>query len=183
LRKQNLLVRFSVGLLILVLLAVATPVASAASTTQASAKVQTVSMKLDCDHLTPKAKKYADEHHYCDKVKNASGVQPKNTEEGTCGTTTLYIYQAYAAGLASFYEVAHSDKGPIVYVDRQISWVNYSTGQGMWVDDGFAASGDWVHREIFNTGSGYVTASMSGTVFLIWGGSCAIAYPTDSAGI
>jgi hypothetical protein len=176
-------VRFSVGLLILVLLAVATPVASAASTTQASAKVQTVSMKLDCEHLTPKAKKYADEHHYCDKKSSPVNPKASTTTNGNCGSATLAIYQGYDSGIANFYQSTHSILGPITYVNRQLNWTNWTVGKGNATFDGFAAFGDWYHTDTYNTQPGYVTGYMSGSVWLAWGGMCTIINPDTYAQI
>ena len=169
------------------LLTITIPATFAAAPVPASPTTvkRVATMTLDCVHMDSKARKYADAHHYCDNVKKQKNgiVVLTSTVVGSCGSSTLYIYQGYASGIARFYEAATSSVGAIVYVQRQISWTNYSTGRGSYQNDGFAASGDWLNQENFNTNTGLVAGSMSGQAFLIWGGTCTIDYPTDSTQI
>ncbi len=150
--------------------------------TQGTAPMQG-ELRLNCTQMTAKARQYATEHKLC-PPKAPGGVQPNNTVYGSCGSSTLFINQGYATGIARTDEAVASTLGGIVYVSFQINWTNWSTASSGSYSDGVGTWGTtWTRSDYFNTGTGYVTASMGGYVVLVWGGTCDIYNPSDGTTI
>jgi len=145
-----------------------------------------VPMKLDCGSLKGSALKYAREHNLCpsrdafngDNI--YGGITPNDIRWGNCGWSSLFI-EDLGIGAAAFHMGAGSSLGPIVRVNYNVSWVNWSTG-----GSGNVSGSDWLFSTVWyktrvdNTGSGFVTATMSGNVVLAWGGTCVFLNPSDS---
>lgn len=71
-----------------------------------------------------------------------------------------------------------STLGIIAYVSYNINWYNFTTGHnGYYAGNAINASTTWTHNDWSNTGTGLVGASMGGTVYLVWGGTCTIDNP------
>ena len=147
--------------------------------TQSATTVIQGELRLNCTDMTPKARKYANEHRLCPTMDPGS-VQPNNTVPGTCGFATLYIYQGYATQIARVDQGLASTVGTIVWIWRTVDWTNQSrqtTGAQYLSTGNFGST--WTRSDWFNTDTGYVSATMYGTVQLIWGGTCTINYPVD----
>ena len=131
---------------------------------------------------------YAISHGYCEVGKDGKArpktgtVQPQNTVTGPCGYTDFSFSDA-GGSQAWLNEHAHSYNAPIVYVNKTINYYNYTYSYGGSTAKGYVASGDWYNNEYLGTGHGFVTATLSGTVTLAWGGSCTIIPNGESATI
>lgn len=140
-----------------------------------------VPMKLDCENLKGSALEYAKAHNLCPSGDNIhDGIAPDDIRWGNCGWSSLFI-EDLGIGAAAFHMGAGSSLGPIVNVNYNVSWVNWSTGgSGNVSGSDWLFSTTWYRTRIDNTGRGFVTATMSGNVLLAWGGTCTFLYPSDS---
>lgn len=137
---------------------------------------QTVPMTLNCDALTGSAQKYADEHNLCPSGKE---VTPEDTRYGDCGSSTLWISNL-GSGNARFHMSATSTRGAMTIVSYNTNWVNWSTGgSGNVFGTDYPFSSSWSRTRDAYTGSGDVTATMSGQATLWWGGTCSFLLPSD----
>jgi hypothetical protein len=138
-----------------------------------------MSMSLDCTHMTPTARTYATAHDLCPAV--GSKTSPKNTVGGNCGWSSLGLH-GQPNHWVTIYENAYSTLGPIVSVSWGVSLYNWSRGLSNYKGGSqgqFSAS--FSHTDFaWLGGSGYVTASMAGGVWLLWGAYCSFNYPTAS---
>jgi hypothetical protein len=153
--------------------------------TPAAAMSGGVPMTLDCAHLSSRARAYADAHGFCTNAGKGSGtgVNPNYSvpANGNCGLTCIDMFQFVKPGWAYFHLQALSYWGPIVGVSYNIQTVNNTTGYigGL---KSFSLNGppypDWSTFPFpVLTLAGRVTATLSGTVTLVWGGVCVINNP------
>lgn len=140
-----------------------------------------VPMKLDCESLKGSALEYAREHNLCPSRDNIhNGITPDDIRWGNCGWSSLFI-EDLGIGAAAFHMGAGSSLGPIVRANYNVSWVNWTTGgSGNVSGSDWWFSTTWYQTRVDNTGSGFVTATMSGNVVLAWGGVCVFLNPSDS---
>jgi hypothetical protein len=140
----------------------------------------TAPMTLDCVHMAPQVRAYADAHNYCPK---GSGVTPDNVVPGNCGWSSLFI-NGQGNGWITIKEAAYSYQGTIVSVTWNVNWYNWSIHHG-WYVGGFSWlppwSNPWNHTDYAWTNFGWITATMTGHVGLIWGGSCSFNIPSSSS--
>lgn len=108
------------------------------------------------------------------------GVTPNGVSYGDCGWSSLYIVNM-GGGYAKFLEAAHSTKGFIIHVSYNVYWDNITKGIDDVVvgSDSQLPSSDWYNEDNRWTWTGDVVATMSGTVDLVGGLTCAILYPSD----
>lgn len=146
----------------------------------ANAKLVKASMSLDCAHLSSSAKKYADAHGYCPST---GTVQPYDSREGDCGVSYLYMWDN-GGGYAGVSFGVGSYMGEILHISSYVSWTNWSYGNTGTVDgSGFPWSDSYDRNTETYTAAGFVTGAYSGSITLIWGGSCTILIPTDSTDV
>lgn len=146
----------------------------------ANARLVKGSMTLDCASLTPSAKRYADAHHYCD---GPGDIRPKDVREGDCGISYLWMWNN-DGGYAGMSFGVGSYLGDILHISSHVSWVNWRYGNSGTVDgSGFPWSSTYDRTTEAYTAAGFVTGAYSGSVTLIWGGSCTLLVPTDSADV
>ncbi|MBM6400448.1 hypothetical protein [Phycicoccus sonneratiae] len=166
------------------LLAIVVPSAAAATpdaATPVGVGVVEAPMYLDCGALRGQVRKYAVDHAYCPAAGRTSGdVTPQNTVYGNCGSSFIYIEDPnWTSSTARFRYGFSSSKG--IVVSRNLA-VGYSgaRGPGGFSDSGFMASTSYSHTSgERTTGSGYLYATLGGTVTLFWGASCTLLQPTD----
>lgn len=138
-------------------------------------------MFLDCDALRGQVRKYAVDHDYCPSAGGQPvGVTPQNTVYGNCGSSFIYIEDPnWTSSTAKFRYGFSSSKG--VVVSRRLA-VGYSgpRGPGGFSDTGLMASTSYSHTSgERTTGTGYVYATLGGSVTLFWGASCTLLQATD----
>jgi hypothetical protein len=139
-----------------------------------------VPMKLDCENLKGSALEYAIAHGLCPLGDNIhDGIVPNDVRWGNCGSSWLFI-EDLGNGIARFHMGATSTLGPIVRANYNVSWLNWSAGSG-----GNVSGSDWLFSTTWSrtrdayTGRGFVSATMTGNVLLVWGGTCTFLYPSD----
>lgn len=135
-------------------------------------QVTTISLRLDCTHLSAKARTYVDQHGLC----------RDNIKYGNCGWSSLFITDNFNGGYPTITLGAGSSEGYMVYVSWNVKWVNHDTGgqngyggsQGMFGDT-------WNYSSNPYTGVGNVYAVMNSLyVVLVWGGTCSGLQPSDA---
>lgn len=136
------------------------------------ARQVTVGLRLDCTHLSPKARIYVDQHSLC----------PDNIKYGNCGWSSLFITDNFNGGYPTITLGAASSEGYMVYISWHVKWVNHTTGgqNGYGGSQGFFGS-TWSYSSNPYTGVGNVFAVMDSlTVVLVWGGVCYGLQPYDN---
>lgn len=152
------------------------------STSTTTVTAVSAPLRLNCTTMTKEARAYATKHRLCPS--GSGGVQPDDTVFGNCGSSTLFVNQGYASGIARFDEAVGSTLGGITRVNYNLAWMNWSTTQGYSYNNGQWNWGTtWTNSDYFNTQLGYVTGSLGGYVVLVWGGTCDILNPGDGATI
>jgi hypothetical protein len=144
-----------------------------------------VAMALDCVNLTPTAREYALTNKICTPDGKAvqSDVSTNGTVEGTCGTSWIYIFNAYR-GMARFLYGYNSTQGAVAAHWLTINWANWTRGTANnFGDSGSPLSSYFQNAQNKYTDTGWVNTALSGTVLLWWGGTCTLLNPTDGAQI
>lgn len=135
-----------------------------------------VQATLDCDKFKGAVAKYAIDHGYC-PAPSKGGVTPQTVQTYNCGSSWIYAYnKGYRGKLWVSYGFS-STNGSVVY--RNLT-IGTSSGIG-WGDAAWMASTSYNTERFvgnFNVGS-WQSASMSGSIVLVWGGTCSI--PTITA--
>lgn len=143
----------------------------------AGGKLIKVKMTTDCTDMTPDVHKYAVEHNYCP---SGSGAQGNDVVEGNCGDSWLWIWDDGNGWAMGYHTGVDSAQGAVAEVSWNVAWYNWTRGtSGGQGDSNWPWATDWEHQSYQNSGRGYVTAGLSGQVFLAWGGTCYIGNPTD----
>jgi hypothetical protein len=172
-------------LALLIVLMVLSPISAIAVNAQdeepPNTSTQIAPMVLDCGSLKGSALRYAKEHNYCPSNKGGNGdPEPSNVVWGNCGYSYLWV-DDLGTGQARFRMGAGSTIGAMVSVSYNVSWVNWNTGgSGSRSGTDFPLSSTWSRSRTATTGSGLVTAVLSGRVTLVWGGTCTLLNPNDS---
>jgi hypothetical protein len=176
-KKKNLFILALVSALLLIQMGVALADDNIPSSLPAPVlTTQTVPMTLNCDDLVGPAQEYAEEHNLCP---SGESVTPEDTRYGDCGSSTLWISNL-GSGNARFHMSATSTQGAMTIVAYNTNWINWSTGgSGNVFGTDYPLSSSWSRIRDAHTGSGFVTATMSGQVTLWWGGTCSFLFPSD----
>lgn len=132
---------------------------------------------LECDKFTGDVLAYALEHGYC-SAHSTGGVTPLAVRSSDCGTAWVYGFNNGIRGRMYVSYGFHSALGVVVF--RNLA-VGTSLGIG-WGDSSVMWS------DYYDSGSRYVgvgplgwhSASYSGSIALVWGGTCAIPTITDN---
>lgn len=136
-------------------------------------------MILDCDALSESALEYARSQDLCLHNHAQGNIAPEDVKYGDCGWSSLFIHNL-GGGNARFDMAAYSSKGAIVSVNYNVNWHNWNSGaNGDVPGTDYPFSSSWSKSEQTYTGPGSVTAVMTGTVTLWWGGVCRFLNPTD----
>lgn len=138
-------------------------------------------MSLDCAALDGDAAAYATKNGLCP---GGTGVAvPENTRWGNCGASWIYVSNR-RSGNAYVWWGFLSTLGTVVYRNLNAHWANYSRGTaGGFLDKNYMFSSSYTNDRVFKTAAGEVAVALSGSVRLVWGGSCTILIPTASATI
>jgi hypothetical protein len=84
-------------------------------------------------------------------------------------------------GIAAFEMGAQSTMGLIAVVGYNTAWYNWDTFISGYVSGtDFPVSMGWARTRVASTGSGYVSAVMTGGATLVWGGYCKFLSPFDA---
>lgn len=136
-------------------------------------------MVLDCVNMTVEARRYADEHGYCDQAKDGE-VQPAGTAYGNCGSSWIEISGSGVSRQAHFDFGAHSTRGWITYVTYTVLHYNDNGYSDTFGGSHFNGGGaTWTHSQDNYTDRGWVEAELQGVATLAWGGTCQFLGPTD----
>lgn len=167
-------------LVVLMVLASASVPVRAQEKAPTIASPQVVPMYLDCGSLKGSALQYAKKHNYCSSNQPSQGLpSPENIVWGDCGYSYLWI-DDIGVGQARFRMGAESTLGAMASVSYSTSWYNWDTSaSGVRSGTDYPLSSIWTRSRTATTGAGYVTAVMTGTVTLIWGGTCYFNGPSD----
>lgn len=161
-------------------LALTTSSASAATIHSAGTHVVTATMRLDCDTMSAKARRYAVAHGYCPAPGTRS---PATTVSGDCGTSSIDIYNSGVSGTAIITYGFHSTRGTVVYRALVVGWAGQADADG-WSDFNYMFSSSYNSGgDAVGTGVGEASATLSGTVTLWWGGKCTLLNPVSTANI
>ncbi len=143
-------------------------------------------MTLDCVHMTPGARVYADQHRYCaGRSANPASAgtvtpAPDNVVTGTCGDSWLWIWDGQN-GYTDFQFGVYSDLGSIMMLNYDVSWANWRNGfSGSIYDTVWPWDASWERTTFDYTAPGDISAIFSGTATLVWGGECVLNGATDS---
>ena len=135
-------------------------------------------MVLACDQFSGSTLKYAQDHGYCPTVKVGT-ITPQFVQSYNCGSSYIYIFNRGLRGYAYVDYGFSSSLGIVtsrridVAVAAIAAWTDASLMWSTTYDSGRRFAG--------YTGTGWQSASFSGTVWLVWGGCCTIPLGTDSA--
>ncbi len=136
-----------------------------------------VPMTIDCVNMSKPVHAYAVSHGYCPSTKGTVGY---GTTRDNCGSSWLILWDE-GNRTADFAYGFQSTIGNVVYRSLGINWNNLTGGEG-----GLVTDSSWMNNSYYNTdrrqvtGTGFVTATMTGWVQLWWGAQCTIVPPSDS---
>lgn len=142
------------------------------------AEVIRVPMRLDCTHLSKRARTYADAHNYCTESNGA--VSPNDVQYGNCGDDFIWVWDDASDGHADIQYGFDSSKGTVIYRSLAIGYAG-DRSSGAFHDTGTMASSslNHVHLRVY-FGVGEATAGLGGSVTLWWGASCELMYASDT---
>lgn len=145
--------------------------------------VESARMVLACDEFTGHVLTYAVKHGYCpDPTAGGSGtVTTQASQTYDCGTTWVYLYNYGVRGDLWIEIGFHSTQGVVVYRNLSVGYAAPNGSSGGWNDASWMWSTDY-ESETYegNFGLGWASATLSGTVNLVWGGWCTMPPLTDS---
>ena len=148
--------------------------AAQASAAQASNSRVEGALVLDCTHMSAAAHRYAVAHHYC-----GSSPIPNDRVCGNCGCSFITLYNRHHGYAGMLYGFT-SSLGVVVYRSLRVGWFNATRGNsGSFGDSGVMFSSSYSSDKHVDTHAGEVSADLSGTVTLIWGGRCTLLVPTS----
>jgi len=156
-------------------------------TGSAASTVTTVKqgLSLDCAAMSASVHSYAVAHGYCaTNAISSDGARPADQEDGTCGSSSIYIYNDDDGGQALFVWGFSSSDGSVIVRNLEISWSNWTQlYSGGYSDVDGMANANYVRSQLVNTGTGFVANGLSGSITLWWGGVCTIENPTSSTDV
>ena len=141
-------------------------------------------MVVDCDRTlqTAQGRAFAEARGLCGLGHAKPGsvsTDASDTKYGDCGTSYLSITDYAVPGEAWIFVSLDSSLGPMSAVDWNVQWTNWTTGGGQSTGGtDFPNNTHWSRSMYPNTGAGYVTATLGGTVSLTAGGYCQILSPS-----
>lgn len=146
---------------------------------RARAVVVQVPMRVDCVSMSQKARVYAVAHGYCPGVMSKSGVTLTDDVTGNCGQSWIVMYP-YGNGEVGFTYGFQSSQGIADARALNVHWYNWQSGGSGQIPDS-SVMWDDLYNDIAerNTGPGFVTATMYGSITLWWGGVCELLAPSD----
>lgn len=144
-----------------------------------------VESRLDCATMSTAARKYATDHKLCPT--RTDQASPQATMNGICGSSWIDIFDDVRGdGQARVVWGANSFLGVIVYRELAVSWAITPSGNigpftGILPDVGFWFSSlyEGAATALVATPAG-VAVNLSGTVTLVWGGTCYVLPPGPS---
>jgi hypothetical protein len=149
---------------------------------QQTPTVTTVPMTVECGKLSAKVLAEAKKRNLCPSP-NSGEIVPYNIVTGNCGTAYLFASNM-GAGIVQFNMGAASTQGPIATVSYSTNWINWTNGRGGNVSGiDYPLKSTWTRTRIASTGAGYVTATMSGQVTLVWGLICGLMNPSTTVSV
>lgn len=120
------------------------------------------------------------QHFGSRSISAASLCSSDTTVSGNCGSSSEVISDL-GYGEALFQSAAVSSQGPIYSIGWRVSWKNttQNTSNSFGRVD-YPGTVNWGNNTSYYTNSGYVTATLSGSVELDNGGYCTIDNPADT---
>jgi hypothetical protein len=116
--------------------------------------------------MTPSAFLTATANGRCPGSSSGHGVVPDTTATGNCGTDFILVYNARQAGMTTYYGM-RTGLGMMYYRDLYVSIYNWnSEWSGGWPDSGALWNTSYSNDVTGYAGVGYVTASLSGEVWI-----------------